>query len=175
MNICFFLLKVSPLCLILPQFEKVRLSGGCCSHAWTGLMQKNKFIFFSLIYKYVPLIEVFSWGRFARDALESAKSVLGGWSSTGDVVVGFCWRPPDEGGGWSVLQALGGILRATSWAWAPQEVSGMIWRQIPDGADEWTNQERWSVGPTTQTQRRTGWKWEGWRQPCLQELRHFRG
>lgn len=59
-------------------------------------MQKNKFIFFSLIYRYDPLIDVFSWARSARDALESAKSVLGGWSSTGDVVVGFCWRPPDE-------------------------------------------------------------------------------
>lgn len=28
--------------------------------------------------------------------MESAKSVLRGWSSTGDVVVGFCQRPPDE-------------------------------------------------------------------------------
>lgn len=62
---------------------------------WVNPEKELYFIFFN-IYIYVPLIDVFSWARSARDALESAKSVLGEWSSTRNAVVGFCWRPPDE-------------------------------------------------------------------------------
>lgn len=76
------------------------------------------------MYIYIPVIDVFFWARSARDALKSAKSVLERCSSR-NVVVGFCWRPPDE-----EEEAFGEILGATGWARVPQ----YFWNGLKEGS-----------------------------------------
>lgn len=106
MNICFFLQKDSPLCLILPQLKNVKHRGGCYLRTSPGLIEKNKWFFFFCFFNRCLLLGT---GE-ARQALTGTSQSqpclhpvsthrmvrMEVWTSTGGVVVGVCCSPPDE-------------------------------------------------------------------------------